>query len=240
MTVGAVLVHGFTGTPYELHPLTAHLRAAGIDVVTPLLPGHGTSVADLARTKWTEWRDAVEHAFDELRGRHERVFVAGQSLGGLLALELASRRARDLAGVASLAAPLWFEGLTRRAIALTAEGAPLSWLRSVPKLGGSDVRDRQAKAGNPSYREVPITALRELVAVQHAVEPVLANVDCRVLVLHARHDHTAPVACAAQIAAATHAERVRILPHSFHLIAIDVERDIVAAETLRFLQLESP
>jgi esterase/lipase len=57
-----------------------------------------------------------------------------------------------------------------------------------------------------------------------------------VLVLHARHDHTAPVACAARIAERARARRVRILPRSYHLIAADVERDIVAAEVAVFLR----
>ncbi len=236
MAVGAVLVHGFTGTPYELHPLTAALRGAGIQVDTPLLPGHGTSPADLARTRWTEWRDTVEHALDAMAARTGRVVVIGQSLGGLLALELATRRHdAALAGVASLAAPLWFEGITHTAVRATRLGGPLAWLRTVPKLGGSDVRDRGAKRGNASYRAVPVAALRELVAVQAALVPVLPRVTCPVLVMHARHDHTAPVASAAHIAAATRAERLRILLHSFHLIAMDVEREIVATEALAFL-----
>ena len=60
--------------------------------------------------------------------------------------------------------------------------------------------------------------------------------DNAVLVLHARHDHAAPVACAPRIAEQTRAVRIRILPRSYHLIAIDVERDIVAAEVTTFLR----
>jgi carboxylesterase len=57
-----------------------------------------------------------------------------------------------------------------------------------------------------------------------------------VLVVHAKQDHTAPVACAATIAAGTRAVRTRILEDSYHLIAVDVERDIVAAEVTQFLR----
>ena len=54
------------------------------------------------------------------------------------------------------------------------------------------------------------------------------------LVLHATQDHTAPVACATRIAGAHARRAVRILPRSYHLIAVDVERDIVAAEVGTF------
>jgi esterase/lipase len=57
-----------------------------------------------------------------------------------------------------------------------------------------------------------------------------------VLVVHGEHDHTAPVACATRIAGRTRAVRLRILPRSYHLIAADVERDIVAAEVIDFLR----
>jgi esterase/lipase len=57
-----------------------------------------------------------------------------------------------------------------------------------------------------------------------------------VLVVHASHDHTAPVACATRIAERTRARRLRILPRGFHLIAIDVERDLVAAEVIAFVR----
>ena len=56
-------------------------------------------------------------------------------------------------------------------------------------------------------------------------------------VVVAPHTHTAPVASAARIlarASAARPVRGRILEHSFHLVAIDVERDAVRArEVLR-------
>jgi carboxylesterase len=54
------------------------------------------------------------------------------------------------------------------------------------------------------------------------------------LVVHARRDHTAPVASAARISTLARAARTRILDDSFHLITIDLERDAVAAEVSHF------
>jgi carboxylesterase len=231
--VGVVLVHGFTGTPYEVRYLGEQIVRAGYSVRAPLLPGHGTTIADLDRTTWEDWAEAVNRAVDAMRVRCPRVAVIGQSLGGLLALHLASKR-RDIAAVGSLAAPLWLEGLSGRVAAWTTTG-PLTRLQSIPKLGGPDVRDKRAKAENPCYRAIPTRALGQLLAFMRVVDEALPRVIQPVLVLHAEHDHTAPVACASRIAEATRAQRLRILPRSYHLIAIDVERDIVAAEVTRFL-----
>jgi carboxylesterase len=171
--------------------------------------------------------------------RCRKVAVVGQSLGGLLALHAAAHRP-EIAAVATLAAPLWLDGIAGR-IARLLTGPPsrrarlLHRIGALPKLGGSDVRDRRARAENPSYRAVPIRALGELVSFMRVVDAELTQITAPVLVLHAHRDHTAPVACAARIAERTRAHRVRLLTRSFHLIAIDVERDLVAAEVTAFL-----
>jgi carboxylesterase len=232
-------VHGFTGTPYEVRYLGEQLARAGFSVSGPRLPGHGTQLADLDATRWQDWAGAVDDAFDTLRATCRRVAVVGQSLGGLLALHLAVRRGPEVACVASLAAPLWLDGLGAQ-VARWAEAGTLErvtpWLRSIKKFSGSDVRDPAAKAENPCYDAIPLRALGELMRFMRVVDAELARVSQPLLVMHATHDHTAPVRCAYRIAEGARAERVRILPRSYHLLAVDVERDIVAEEVISFVR----
>lgn len=91
-TVGVALSHGFTGSLGAIAPWADALRGAGFRVATPLLPGHGTSVQDLARRSWHEWYDAYDAAYAELAGECEMVVAAGLSMGGALALRLAAHR----------------------------------------------------------------------------------------------------------------------------------------------------
>ena len=50
--VGALLVHGFTASPTEMRLLGNHLHQRGLTVAAPLLPGHGTNLADLSKQRW--------------------------------------------------------------------------------------------------------------------------------------------------------------------------------------------
>jgi len=235
--VGVMCVHGFTGTPFEVRYLGEQIAAAGYHVRGPRLPGHGTSLDDLDATTWRDWTDAVEHCFDTLAAQCARVAVVGQSLGGLLALHLAARRP-EVACVVSLAAPLWLDGLGRYVGRLAERGMFDRWssrLRRVPKFSGSDVRDEAARAANPCYDAIPLKALGQLLRFMPVVDEALPRITQPTLVMHASQDHTAPVACAYRIASRAHARRLRILPRSYHLIAVDVERDIVAADVIDFL-----
>lgn len=233
---GILCIHGFTGTPYEMRFLGESLATRGMTVRGIALPGHATRVEDLEPVGFAEWVDAVTRAYDELAGRCRAVAVVGQSLGGLLALHLATRR--PVAAAASLAAPLWFEGLAGVVARATTRGPLAGAVRYLPKLGGSDVRARDARRANPAYRAFPVRALGQLVTFMEVVDRALPEVRAPLLVLHGQHDHTAPVGSASRIAERVQARdlRVRILPRSFHLIALDEERTVVAAEVGTFFE----
>ena len=53
--VGALVVHGFTGSPKSMRPWAEHLAAAGLSVRLPRLPGHGSTWRDMAVTTWDDW-----------------------------------------------------------------------------------------------------------------------------------------------------------------------------------------
>ena len=244
--VGVLCIHGFTGTPFEVRHLGRRLNEGGFTVSGPALPGHTTSIDELDQTTWRDWYGRVEQSFDELRARCARVAVVGQSLGGLLALYLAAQRGAEMTSVSALATPLWLFPLARAAVWATRPGRPLAGrvgraVQALPKLGGSDVRDREMQRQNPCYRAVPVRALHQLVAFMGEVEGSLPRVRVPTLVIHGRNDHTAPFACSQRIATTVGAEIVkhRELARSFHLIAVDVERDLVAEEVAGFVRAHS-
>ncbi|MFP6605606.1 MAG: alpha/beta fold hydrolase, partial [Myxococcota bacterium] len=102
--VGALCLHGLTGTPYEVRPIAEALAARGIHARGPVLPGHDAGPEELARVPFTVWIEAAREEIEKLRAQHETVFVAGLSMGGLAALAVASEGRAD--AIAVVATPL--------------------------------------------------------------------------------------------------------------------------------------
>jgi carboxylesterase len=226
----ALCLHGLTGTPYEIRPVGEALAASGVRAVGPMLPGHGGSHQALAAVTHTDWIGAVESAHRTLRGRHERVYTVGLSLGGLLALCHAALVEVDALVV--IATPLH---LTTRLASLL----PLiryAW-PYVPKRRGSDIRDPAARARHPSMRVMPTVSAVELVRLQRRTRALLGRIHAPVLVAHGSLDATVDPADAQQIAAeVSSAERELLwLPNSGHVVPVDYDGPELARAAVDFL-----
>ena len=236
---GVLCVHGFSGTPFEIRYLAEQLHAKGFSVKAPLLAGHGTKLEELDRITWPQWMDNVSQAFLELRQQCQSVAVVGQSLGGLLTLELATRFPDQIDALATLATPLWLSPLNTSLVRAFQRNPMLSRLiKNVPKWTGSDVRCPRAKQDNPSYKAMSTKGVLQVHALMEEVIKKLPEVHQPLLTMHATQDHTAPVACAKYIQShvSSAIKEMHILSRSYHLIAIDVEKEIVAAEVSAFLE----
>src|SRR5262249_44808146 len=97
-----LLLHGFTGSPWDLKPLAGSLAVTGFQGNVPLFPGHGTSSMEGIRAE--DWLDAGERALSQAALKAKGpVRVAGFSMGALVAVVVASRRLQDVAALALLA-----------------------------------------------------------------------------------------------------------------------------------------
>ncbi|UVI37808.1 alpha/beta hydrolase [Brevibacterium spongiae] len=83
-----LFLHGLTGSPVVWVPIARAIAAEGLDVSVPRLPGHGTTWQDMDRTGWSDWLEAARRELTRLQADHDRVIVAGLSMGGSLALAL--------------------------------------------------------------------------------------------------------------------------------------------------------
>src|SRR5919109_944756 len=79
---GVLVVHGFTGTPQSVRPWAEQLAKSGWTILSPRLPGHGTSLADFATSTPADWVGEAEMSLDGLFEHCSSVFLCGLSMGG--------------------------------------------------------------------------------------------------------------------------------------------------------------
>jgi carboxylesterase len=222
-------LHGLTGTPYEVRPPAEALVREGFACVGPVLPGHNAPAEELAATPLQAWLDGACEAYDGLASTHERVYVLGLSMGGLLALALGARR--SVAGLVVLATPLrlrWVDRIGARLLARFRE--------SIPKT--SSIRDPDALRRHPGTDRMPLRAVLQLFRLQRLVREDLARVTAPIHAIFSRLDPTVPIGNADRILGAVGSARrtVRYLERSFHVVTVDVEREAVQGECVRFLR----
>lgn len=84
-----VFVHGILGSPRRFRYFAEELAKHGVDSVALLLPGHGGTARDFYRTPRGSRAAYVKARVRQAKETHQRVFVVGYSLGGLLGLDCA-------------------------------------------------------------------------------------------------------------------------------------------------------
>jgi carboxylesterase len=226
---GALVLHGFTGSPQSMRPLAEAFADAGYAVELPLLPGHGTTVQDMAAYGWPEWTAAVESAYQRLAGRSETVVVAGLSMGGSLALWLASEHP-GLAGMILVNPVAETDDLTPLADA--ARGLLEAGEDFMPGVG-NDVADPDVT--ELAYTSVPNRSALSLIDGLTALKERLAGITVPALVLRSTQDHIVPPGSAALLAARLGGPvEVVELEKSFHVATIDLDRDLINARAVAF------
>jgi carboxylesterase len=101
---GALLLHGFMGTPLEVRPLARALNARGFSAIGPLLPGFGTRIDSIDKVSREDWLGEARAIWQGMHDRGIADVLIGFSMGGSIALHLAaSLPPKRLV----LLAPLW-------------------------------------------------------------------------------------------------------------------------------------
>jgi carboxylesterase len=238
--VSALLIHGLSGTPYEMRYLGERLAAGGgVRVCGVRLAGHAGAPEELGAATHAQWYESVVEGFERLHRYGDPVAVIGLSMGAVLAARLAADQGEAVAGVAMLSPafflPLWMRG-------------PLSALRALGPLAdriylrskGSDIHDAAARSVHPSARLMPLGAVLELLKLSAAVRPRLSRVIQTALIIHSRRDHTCPMRRNVDFLLGhlgSTQKRAVILEDSFHVITVDSEKERVASEVIDFVNV---
>lgn len=179
---GVLLLHGFTGSAAHMRLIGEMLHTQGFTVMGVNLPGHATSMDDMAQCTWDDWLSAAKEAFLQLKQRCEMVSVAGLSMGGCLALILAEQM--EVAAVAPISAPMGTKA-PLWAAALASPFMKTVWWRA--RKDTAEPLQAEYDCGYPGFRT---SCARHLSKLIHMARRDLHAVTCPVLVVQSHADET--------------------------------------------------
>ena len=228
--VGALLCHGFTGSPWSMRPWGDYLAAAGLTVAGPRLPGHGTRWQELNQTHWEDWYAELERNFDRLRSRCDHVFVMGLSVGGTLCLRLAEQRGSEVAGVVVVNAQLITERKDARFLPLLAPFVA-SFPGVVDDINKPGVTER-------GYHRLPLKAARSLTRLWTVTRSDLGRVTQPLLVFRSRVDHVVEPVSTRLLMDAVGSQEVAevVLENSYHVATLDNDAPLIFERSLEFVR----
>jgi carboxylesterase len=198
-TVGCLMLHGFTTTPFNLRWLAETLHEQGCTVHGPRLAGHGTSAQALNHIRWQEWYLSALSGYMLLREHCEQIVIIGFSFGGALSCLLAANQPVD--ALILMAAPHKLDVPFRRLLPLlskvvkTLPKTHLAPLEEDPLHQRVTAMQRQrgeAEVGVPGLRVWPLPAIVQLGKVLEQLPEAQARVTAPTLLMHGKQDATVP------------------------------------------------
>lgn len=233
--IGVVVSHGFTGNPCSVRPYGEALAARGFRVEVPRLPGHGTNVRDMARTRYDDWRGEIAAARDRLAKECDAVVLAGLSMGGTIVLDLAGAEPKRIAGAVAINALLLErEGLVAKLAPYLALVIP-----AVPASAAALVENDVAKPGadEHAYAWVPTRAANSLIDALPRVRTQLRGCPLPLLVAFSPQDHSvSPASSQAVPGLVGKSGNVTMLPleRSYHVATLDYDLELLVERSASF------
>ncbi|HJW90807.1 MAG TPA: alpha/beta fold hydrolase [Anaerolineales bacterium] len=228
---GCLLIHGFTGSPKEMRWMGEYLAREGISVLGVRLAGHATRPEDMTRMRWEDWVVSVEDGWHTLKGVADQVFLAGLSMGGVLALLFAADH--PVSGVIAMSTPYALKDDFRLPYVEI-----LSWVWPRIAKGPSDWRNLEAAADHVDYPAYPTRAIAELRDLLAAMRSALPRVQVPALLMHSRQDTGVPPENSENIFAALGSQDKEIhwIEDSGHVITREPKRQQVFHSSVDFIR----
>jgi carboxylesterase len=235
--LSVLLIHGLTGTPYEMRYLGERIASTGARVRGVKLAGHAGEPQELGASGPDNWYESVVNGFEDLRRCGDPNIVVGLSMGAVLATRLAADQRSAVSGLVLLAPAFYLTPAATAALRAVKMLGAYAHSLYLHNTSGSDIHDDAARSAHPTCRLMPIGAPLKLLELSAQVRPMMQRVTQPALIIHARNDHTCPmrknVSFAMKKLGSEHKRAIE-LEHSYHVVTVDSEKERVADEVIGF------
>lgn len=229
--IGCMIIHGYTGGPYELEPLTNYLKEnTNFYIVVPTLPGHGKKL-ELDNISYKKWLEAAEDTFQQLSEKTDEVYLIGFSMGGMIAAYLAAKYKVDkLVLLATAGKYLSFKQIGLEVSSFVKDG-----------MTGNLDENKLFQQYKSKWGEVPLKANIEFMKLVKNTRKYLKDIEIPVLIVQGHMDSMVPYQTAFYLAKEISSEHkgVVFFEQSKHLICLGDDKDILNSIVHTFLTSSS-
>ncbi|WP_163538954.1 alpha/beta fold hydrolase [Gracilibacillus sp. YIM 98692] len=226
-----LLIHGYTGGPYEVEPLATYLKEqTDWEVMSPRLPGHGLGddgkALDLGDVSYTDWISTAEDAYLQLKEKHDVIYIIGFSMGGMIAAYLAASYPCEK--LVLLSTSRKFISISQMSIDILDFGK-----KAIKKQLKEDPLFNHYKG---KYGSVPLSANLEFLKCMKFTKPYLKQIHCPVFIAQGIQDGMVPYKSVHYLDKEIPVDAEIIYFHdSKHLICLGEDKDIVIQSVYHFL-----
>lgn len=188
MSIGVLMIHGFSGGPYEIQPLADYIKSKTNWIIeTPTLTGHGEAKElSLKGFKAEHWLMDAEIALRKLKKQVDEVYVVGFSMGGLIALYLVKRYKLQKLVLLSAAARYVAPSQILKDLRVIAEDAKNGHLKD----------NELFKRYEHKINRIPVSSTVQFMRIVKMVEPYIQSIQTPTYIVQGKLDGLVPYSTA--------------------------------------------
>ncbi len=172
--LGCLIIHGFGGGIYEIKSLEDHLKEHGYITSCPILKGHTGNGKDMKSANYEDWIASAEEELIILMEETDNIAIIGFSMGGLIAVNLASKY--DIKAIVTINTPIYYWNLKRVGLNIY-----------------DDFRKKQLsnlKRYINAKKASPMISMINFLKLLNTTKLKLPKIDCSFLVIQTKDDDT--------------------------------------------------
>lgn len=233
-------VHGFTDSLCRVNTFAKFLADRGITTKGVLLPGHGRTWKELAKTTPDDWYREVEKGILELAGDVKEVYVIGISLGGNLAMRFDAEHPGIIKGIVCIETPMRIKNqyITKVAIPFAKLGGMRYWNKKYLK----DVKhpDKDTVFNQGVLAEMPLDNIAQVIDFMENRQGFLKKVTCEVLVIQSEKSSLVTRDSAQKIIDSISSKRKEIfrMENVYHAFVSDPAKQTIYFEACKFFDIK--
>ncbi|MED1202683.1 alpha/beta hydrolase [Heyndrickxia acidicola] len=222
-----IIIHGFSGNPWEIKPLANALEQMGYQVITPLLPGHSMNKEKMSKVTALEWIQMIEIVVKKAMAENKKIHLMGFSMGAMIASIIANRQ--QVSTLVLLSPAVYI--LTPKLLKLKAE-------RFFQQNRKTFSLSEQSPLNNQSFiRSTPIYNVFQFNKIVRQAKRIFHHISIPICIIHGEKDETVDPRSSELIysVASSTEKEIHYLPLSKHHICQDCEVQTVIQTVIGFL-----